>query len=73
MGVRGGVREERGEKHQRLIVPPERKMNIFYFLEMKENVMGRGDEEERGKVHTLYKLEKRENNLFAGIRSISHV
>lgn len=60
-----GKREEKG--YQSPIVLPERKMNIFYFLEMKENLMGRGEEEERGKVHSLFELEKRENNLSAGI------
>lgn len=35
-----GKREEKG--YQSPIVLPERMMNIFYFLEMKENLMGSG-------------------------------
>lgn len=65
-------RREEKEYHSPIVLP-ERKRNTFYFLEMKENVMGRGEEEERGKVHTLFELEKRENNLFTRIGSISHV
>lgn len=65
-----GKREE--TKYQTIVLP-EIKINIFCFLEMKGNVMGRGDVEKRGKVHTLYELQKRGNNLFAGIGSISHV
>lgn len=57
-----GRREEK--EYHNPIVLTERKTNIFYFLEIKENVMGRGEEEERGKVHTLFELEKRESNLF---------
>lgn len=46
-GLEGaGNREEK--EYQSPIVLPERKKDIFYFLEMKENVMGRIEEEERG-------------------------
>lgn len=45
---------------------------------MKKNVMGIGEEEERGKVHAPFELEKRERIISLrrdslGIGSISHV